>query len=333
MVCLFPVRVLVIGERDVHQLLPMRACIEAMSRAFAGLSASGFMQPPRIIAWQPDRTGAIAAMPAWLGEPLALGAKIISVFPQNRQVGMESHQGLVALFETEHGALRAIVHAGAITAIRTAAVSGLATRLLANQNAGDLAILGSGTQARTHLQAMLETRAIRRVRVWSRTPQHARAFAQQAAREHGVDVAAVDTAREAVDGADIICTVTASTSPLLEGLWLADGAHVNAVGSSVPPFRELDTQAIVRAKLFVDSHESALREPDDIRVPLAEGAIAQTHILADLAQLASGEHPGRTSKSEITIFKSVGLAIEDLAAAQAVYERALAEGRGTAIEF
>lgn len=326
-------RVLVIGERDVHELLPMPECIEVMSRTFAGLTASGFMQPPRIIAWQPDRTGAIAAMPAWLGEPLALGAKLISVFPQNRQAGLESHQGLVALFETQHGALRAVLHAGAITAIRTAAVSGLATRLLAKANAGDLAILGSGTQARTHLQAMLEARPVRKVRVWSRTAENARSFARQAADEHRIDVSAVDNARDAVAGADIICTVTASTAPVLEGRWLSDGAHVNAVGSSVPPFRELDTEAIVRAKLFVDSRESALREPDDIRVPLAEGAIAETHILADLAQLASGEHPGRTSDSDITIFKSVGLAIEDLAAAQAIYERALAEGRGTAIEF
>jgi len=325
--------VLVIGERDVHELLPMRDCIDVMRRAFAGMATSRFVQPARIIAWQPDRTGAIAAMPAWLGEPLALGAKLISVFPQNRQAGMESHQGLVALFETQHGALRAILHAGAITAIRTAAVSGLATRLLANADAGILAILGSGTQARTHLQAMLEARRIRTVRVWSRNPENARAFAQQAASEHSSDVTAVDTVRNAVDGAEIVCTVTGSTAPILEGRWLADGAHVNAVGSSVPPFRELDTEAIVRGKLFVDSRESALREPDDIRVPLAEGAIQESDLLADLAQLASGQHPGRTSKTEITIFKSVGLAIEDLAAANAIYERALAEGRGTAIKF
>lgn len=333
MVCLFPVEVLIIGERDVHELLPMHYCIDVMQRTFAGVAASGFTQPARIIAWQPDRTGAIAAMPAWLGDPLALGAKLISVFPQNRQAGMESHQGLVALFETEHGALRAILHAGAITAIRTAAVSGLATRLLANRDAGDLAILGSGTQAHTHLQAMLEARPIRSVRVWSRTAENARAFAQQAAREYQLDVKAVDTARDAVEGAEIVCTVTASTSPILEGRWIADGAHVNAVGSSVPPFRELDTAAIVRSKLFVDSRDSALREPDDIRVPIAEGAIQEADLLADLAELASGKHPGRASESEITIFKSVGLAIEDLAAANAIYERALADGKGTALEF
>lgn len=324
---------LVIGERDVHELLPMRDCIDVMERTFASLNSAGFVQPARIIAWQPDRTGAIAAMPAWVGDPVALGAKLLSVFPQNRQAGLESHQGLVALFETQRGKLQAILHAGAITAIRTAAVSGLATRLLANDDAEDLALLGSGTQARTHLEAMLAVRPITRVRVWSRNTNNARAFALQAQRKHSIEVVAVDTPSAAVEGADIICTVTASTAPILEGSHLKHGVHVNAVGSSVPPFRELDTEAIVRAKVFVDSRDSALREPDDIRIPLAEGAITEDHLLADIAELASRAHPGRTSSSDITVFKSVGLAIEDLAAAHAIYERALAEGRGTALEF
>jgi len=325
--------VLVIGERDVHDLLPMHACIEAMQRTFERLNASGFMQPLRILAWQPDGAGAIAAMPAWLGEPSALGAKLISVFPQNRQAGIESHQGFVALFETEHGVPLAILHAGAITAIRTAAVSAVATRVLANEDSAQLALLGSGTQARTHLEAMLAVRPIRRVSVWSRNPEHAQSFALDAAEAYDIEIAAAASAREAVAGSDIICTITASTEPVLQGAWFEGGEHVNAVGASVPPFRELDVEAIVRARLFVDSRESALREPDDIRVPLAEGAITEKHLLGDLADLASGACEGRTSKSNVTIFKSVGLAIEDLAAARTIYERALAEGRGSPIEF
>lgn len=311
----------------------MRECIEVMQRMFASLGTSGFVQPVRIIAWQPDMRGAMAAMPAWLGEPHALGAKLISVFPQNRQAGIESHQGLVALFEPEHGVLRALLHAGAITAIRTAAVSGVATRILANQDAARLAILGSGTQARTHLQAMRNVREIRRVHVWSRNAEHARSFAREARELHGLDACAFESAQEAVQGSAIICTVTAATEPVLRGAWLKGGEHINAVGSSVPPFRELDTQAVARARLFVDSFDSALQEPDDIRVPISEGAITEQHLLADLAQLASGARLGRASSSDVTIFKSVGLAIEDLAAAAALYERALAQGRGTTIEF
>jgi ornithine cyclodeaminase len=325
--------VLVIGERDVRELLPMRDCIEVMQRTFATLAESGFVQPPRIIAWQPDNRGAIAAMPAWLGEPLALGAKLISVFPQNRQAGIESHQGFVVLFESEHGAPRAIVHAGAVTAIRTAAVSGVATRLLANDNASQLAILGSGVQAHAHLHAMREVRPIRRVRVWSRSFEHAEAFARETHGQHGLHVTAVRTAREAIEGAEIICTVSAATAPILEGAWLAGGEHINAVGSSVPPFRELDTEVVVRARVFVDSFESARTEPDDLRVPIAEGAITEAHLLADLAQLAGGARIGRTARTDITLFKSVGLAIEDLAAIHAIYERAVAQGRGTSIDL
>jgi ornithine cyclodeaminase/alanine dehydrogenase-like protein (mu-crystallin family) len=325
--------VLIIGEREVHELLPMRDCIDLMQRTFASLGTGRFVQPPRIIAWQPEGLGAVAAMPAWLGEPRALGAKLISVFPQNRQAGLESHQGLVALFETEHGIPLAVIHAGAITAIRTAAVSGAATRLLANEQAGDLGIFGSGTQARTHLEAMLAVRPIRRVHVWSRSAQHAQTFASEASQRYNLDVRAIENAENVAKASDIICTVTAATAPILKGAWLDRGTHVNAAGSSVPPFRELDTEAVVRARLFVDSRESALREPDDIRVPLAQGAITQDHIIGDLSELASGACDGRISKNDITIFKSVGLAIEDLAAAYLIYERALGAKRGVSIEF
>ena len=325
--------VLVIGERDVHDLLPMRDCIEVMQRTFSSLSRSGFVQPVRIVAWQPDRLGAMAAMPAWLGEPQALGAKLISVFPQNRRAGLESHQGLVALFDSAHGGLQAVMHAGAITAIRTAAVSGVATRLLANEDAHQLAILGSGTQARTHLEAMCEAREIREVRVWSRSFASAQAFAREAQQRFGVAARAFQSGKEATEGSEIICTVTAATEPIFRGAWLRGGEHVNAVGSSVPPFRELDTDAVRRARVFVDSFESAKSEPDDLRVPIAEGAITEQHLLADLAQLADGSRAGRTTKTDVTLFKSVGLAIEDLAAAAALYERALAQGKGAAIEF
>jgi alanine dehydrogenase len=258
-------------------------------------------------------------VPGYLGNPKVLGAKLISVFPANRAIGMESHQGVVALYDTENGRLLAIVDASAITGVRTAAVSGLATRFMANEDAGDLAILGSGTQARFHLDAMRAVRRIRRVRVWSRTLENARKFAEEHAERCGVPITAVASARDAASGADLICTATASHEAILEGAWLRPGAHVNAAGASVPDFRELDAAAVRAARIVVDLRESALNEADDLRVPLRDGVITEDHIVAELGDVVSGSIAGRTSNGEITMFKSQGLAIEDLAAAYEVY--------------
>ncbi len=311
----------------------MRECIEVMQRTFATLDAAGHVQPVRLLAWNSQRSGAVAAMPAWMAQPPAMGAKLISVFPQNRRRGRDSHQGLVALYGTDDGRLLAILHAGAITAIRTAAVSGLATRLLANPDARTLAVIGSGVQARTHLYAMLAVRPIASVRVWSRNADHAHAFACEHQQAAGVPVYAVGSVQEAVAGADIICTVTASAQPLLSGQWLQAGAHVNAAGASVPGFRELDSEAIARGRLYVDSRESAMAEADEVRIPSAQGLIGEDHIIGTLAELAAATCAGRSSAEDVTIFKSCGMAIEDLAAAHYVYERALAAKRGTLVEF
>jgi ornithine cyclodeaminase len=235
------------------------------------------------------------------------------------------------LFDAAVGRPLAIVDATVITAIRTAAVSGVATKLLARPEAADLAILGSGTQARTHLAAMLLARPIRRVRVWSRTPAHAARFAEAEGGRHGRVIEATGSARDAVDGADLICTTTASPEPILEGAWLGPGAHINAVGSSVPVARELDTDAVVRSRLFVDRRESALNEAGDFLFPKKEGAVSDAHIQGEIGELLLGSVAGRTSPDQITLFKSLGLAIEDLAAAHHVYTRAQSEGVGTRV--
>lgn len=325
---------LILGEHDVNELLTMPECIDVMHRLFATLAPSNVVQPLRLVAWQPDRRGGIAAMPAFVGASNAIGAKLITVFPQNRKAGLDSHQGIVALHETQQGRLLGIFHAGSITGIRTAAVSGMATRLLAREDAGDLAILGSGAQARSHLQAMRSVRTLRRVRVWSRTAENAQTFASWASGEmRGIDVHVCATPEEAVRSADLICTVTAATEPVLQGAWLAPGTHINAVGASVPGFRELDPDAVTRSRLFVDSRESALAEADDIRIAIADGRIDASHIAGDLAELASERVPGRRNGEEVTLFESCGMAIEDVAAAAFLYERATALNRGTAVEF
>jgi len=323
-------RVMVLGENAVRTLLPMAECIEAMERAFLAAGRGDFAQPLRIIAWQPDKRGAVAAMPAYADG--VLGAKLITVFPQNRSEGLESHQGLIALHESGNGRLLAIAHAGAITAIRTAAVSALATRLLANEDAGDLALLGSGAQAQEHLEAMRAVRRLRRVRVWSRTPAHAQEFAQHHSTG-ALSITVCPTPEEAVRDADIVCTLTAATQPVLYGEWLSKGAHVNAVGSSVPPFRELDAAVVTRSRIYVDMRECVLRESDDLREPIREGLIRESDIAGELREMVSGGCPLRTRSDEITLFKSVGMAIEDLAAVRFVFERALRSGTGEFIDL
>jgi ornithine cyclodeaminase len=315
----------VFDHDDVIRYLPMTECIEVMQRALITVARGGAILPLRQIVWQPDRTGALGVMPAYLDDPGIFGAKIITVFPDNRGTPYESHQGSVLIFEREHGRPLAILDASAITAVRTAAVSGVATRALARENAHDLAILGSGTQAVTHLEAMRAVRPISRARVWSRTPENAQRFAQEQSQRQGIDVIATGSAREAVDGADIICTVTSAREPVLEGAWIAPGAHINDAGASTPAFRELDTEAVARSKVVVDRRESALNEAGDILIPIQEGRFGEDHILAELGEILADNIRIRTSDEDITLFRSLGLAIEDLAAAYHVYQAAGAQ--------
>jgi ornithine cyclodeaminase len=223
------------------------------------------------------------------------------------------------------------LEAGAVTAVRTAAVSAVATRQLAVAGAADLAILGAGTQAVTHLEAMCVVRPIKRVRIWNRTPSHAVSLAQVAQEKFGLAAEVVNGPKEAVSGATIICTVTGAPEPILKGDWLSPGSHINAVGSSVASTRELDSDAVAKARLFVDSRESALNEAGDLLIPIQEGRVTQAHIQAELGEVLIGRHPGRTSPTEITLFKSLGLGIEDVAAARYVVEQARRAGAGTEV--
>ncbi len=326
--------ILVINGVEAAALLPMPDAIEVMADALQTLARGDAILPLRPVMWLPDRIGALGMMPAYLGGELAImGLKVVSVFPGNRETPYDSHQGAVMLFETSHGRPLAIIDASAITAIRTAAVTGVATRALAREDADDLAILGSGVQAQTHLAAMLSVRPIRRIRVWSRTEENAREFAEREGERHSVEIEVADSAHEAVDGADIICTVTSATAPVLKGEWIAEGAHVNAVGSSVPFARELDTQAVTRSRMYVDRRESTLNEAGDFLFPKREGAVDDSHIQGELGDLLIGRVEGRRSPVEITLFKSLGLAVEDLAAGYHIYLKALANNMGATISL
>jgi alanine dehydrogenase len=326
-------KTLIVSQPEIARLLPMPECIETMAEALQATARGEVVLPLRQVVPLPHRLGALASMPAYIESPRGMAVKVIAVFPGNRGTSFDSHQGAVLLFEGEHGGLQAILDASEVTAVRTAAVSGVATRLLARQDAGDLAILGSGVQARTHLEAMLAVRPIRRVRVWSRTLEKRDRFAEHEGARHGVSVEPVSSAREAVTGADLICTTTSSSEPVLQGDWLAPGAHINAVGSSIKSARELDTAAMVRSRLFVDRQESTLNEAGDFLFPKAEGAIGDDHILGEIGDVLLGKVRGRESDEEITLFKSLGIAVEDLAAAQLVYARAVEQGAGTWVEL
>jgi len=314
--------VLVISHEDVARLLPMDACIEVMAEAMRTTNRGGAVLPLRSVVWMPDRTGMIGLMPGFLGAPASLGLKVVSIFPGNHGTGYDSHQGVVMLFDIQHGFPLAIMDASSITAIRTAAVSGVATRALARDDAGDLAILGAGVQATTHLAAMRAVRPIRRVRVWSRNRAHAQRFADASP----VAVEVMETARAAVEGADLVCTTTSAREPVLEGAWLRPGAHVNAVGACFATARELDTAAVVRSRLIVDRRESTLNESGDFLIPRAEGAIGDDHIAGELGDVLLGQLAGRRTADEVTLYKSLGIAIQDLAAAHHIYTQAVATG-------
>lgn len=327
-------KILILNHAEVERLLPMGECVEVMAEALRDLSAGQMHQPLRTVVRPPDAIGLMGLMPAYrAGDRTIYGLKAVCVFPGNTALGKDAHQGSVMLFSAATGELLALLNASAITAIRTGAVSAVATRLLAREDAGDLAILGAGVQARSHLAALACVRPLRRVRVASRAPERARAFVDEFAAQHPFPVEVAASAEEAVRGADLIVTATTAAEPILRREWIAPGAHINAVGSSIPTTREIDTATLAAASLFVDRRESTLNESGDYLFAMREGAIGPEHIRAEVGELLLGTKPGRAAPGELTLFKSLGLAVEDLAAADYVYRQAQAQGVGTWVEF
>lgn len=324
--------VLILGHAEVRALVPMAECVDVMVQALSARARGDALMPLRQVMWLADRRGGIASMPAYVG-PDSLGAKLLSVFPGNSHSPYESHQGAVLLFEAEHGRLEAILDASTLTAVRTAAVSAAATRALARPESERLAILGTGRQAGLHVEAMCTVRAIRSVTVWGRSPERARRLCERVREAHGVEAEPVARVEDAVAGADIVCTTTASPDVILPGRLLEPGCHVNAAGASVPGFRELDSEAFRRSRVYVDARESAEHESDELRIALEAGAITPDHVAGELGELFTDAVPGRRTSAEITLFKSFGLAVEDVAAARYAQRKALATGLGSRVEF
>ncbi len=323
----------ILRSADVHALLPMAECIDLMHRTMRAVSEGRVVLPLRSVMVMPGDLGMLGNMPGYLAEPECFGVKLVSLIPRNKPPQYSSHLGLVLLFEVEHGQPVALLDAAEITAIRTAAVSGLATRLLARPDASSLAILGAGEQASSHLAAMLTVRKLKQIRIWARDRDKAAAFARSEGAKHGIAIEIADTVKDAVTQADIICTVTKAREPILLGEWIEPGTHLNVVGSSVATTAEIDTPAVVKSRFFVDYRSSTITEGGEYLRALRAGAITPEHILAEIGEVANGSKPGRTSPSEVTLYKSLGIAPEDLASAHYVLQKARERGIGQVIDF
>ncbi len=312
---------------EVRRLLTPDRALTLMEGVLQDLSAGRAQAPLRSACLVGPEARRMGVMPGGLGEA-GFGVKVLSLFPGNSRRGLSSHLGLVALFDADDGRPLAVLEASSLTAVRTAAVSALATRLLARPSACDLALLGSGEQAASHLEAIARVRPLRRVRVWSRRTANAEAFA---ARHDGVE--AVASVAEAVADADIICTLTGARTPILKGDWVSAGAHINAVGACTPDAAEVDETLVRRARYVVDLRLSAEAEAGEYLAARASGAIGAGHILGEIGEVAAGRTAPRRNPSDITLFKSLGNAAEDLAAARFVFDRAVESGAGVEVDL
>lgn len=323
----------VISAKDVHELLDMQQCMERVRHAFA-LEASGkAVQPIRTKMDLPDGRGLLGMMPGAIADPAGFGIKVVSVFPENAAAGVGSHQGLVILFESTQGRPIAALEAGSITALRTAAASAVATDVLARKDATTLAVYGYGEQAHVHVEAILNIRPIARILLWGRNPHRAEAFAERHRKSAGCEVSVVQDPAEAAACADIICTTTASREPFFRGEWLKPGTHLNVVGASVPTVAEVDTETVLRSRVYADYVDSALALAGELRTALSSGAIERKHILGSIGEVILGRVAGRTADSEITLFRSLGMVVEDLVTAEHVLRLAAERNIGSLVSL
>ena len=313
--------------------ITMEECITVMENIFIQLEEDQAFNPLRSAMLIPGENGLLSMMPGYVNKQDIMGIKSVSVYPENANIGLESHQGSVTLFNALNGTPLAIMDAGQITAIRTAAVSGLATRILAKKNSKILAILGSGIQAKTHIEAMTTILNLEEIRVWSKNKKNAKKLVEEQRKKYAIPFRPFDTVNEAIYNADIICTTTAAVEPILQGNYLMQGVHINAVGSSVRNTRELDGFAIKLSKLYVDKIESTINESGDFLMAKQEGTIDDNHIIGTLGEILTKQKKGRNNINDITLFKSLGLAVEDIATAFFIYDKYVKSNKGNWVEF
>lgn len=322
----------VITASQVKQLLPMADCIDAMAVAQVAASAGAMITPPRIFSHLPNGRDLLGAMPGISTSPAVYGCKVISLHPDNPRSGRPAIQGVVVLFDYKTGETIATIEAASLTAIRTAAASGLATRLLAREHVETLGVLGYGVQAETHIDAVLSVRpSIKQIVISGRSAEKAKQFANAQTVRAGVEVIAGSIQQSSE--CDVVCAVTGSRDPLIKGEWLQAGAHVNLVGAHNAAHREMDSDGIANSSVFVELMEAAMKESGDILIPISEGRISASDIKAEIGDVAAGRAPGRSTDGEITVYKSLGNVAQDLVAAELVYRRACEQQMGQQIEL
>jgi alanine dehydrogenase len=327
---------LILSRKEVERLLDLDELVDALAAAMAELSAGRVSMPPRIAAMVPERGGVLASMPVYLPSTATLATKLVTVFPSNVARGLESHQALIAVFDATTGIATAAMDGAYITAMRTAAGSALATRLLARADADVLTIIGTGVQARAHARTISRVRRLQEIRVAGRSREKAESLAREISAHLQTPARAFASVEEAVRGAGIVCAATHSAEPVVRGVWLEPGMHVNSVGFNIAG-REVDGEALVKSRVVVESRAAALALPpvgaNEFAWAIRDGHITAGHIHAEIGELVLGTRPGRASQDEITLYKSVGVAVQDAIAAQLTLAAAAKQGVGTTIEI
>lgn len=325
--------VLMLSRSDIKNLITMPEAIEALRAAHAEFSRGEANMPVRSVITIPANDGWYGIMPAYLPSSRALGLKSVTVYKQNPSRGIPATLGLTLLLDPETGVPISVMDAGYLTGVRTAAASGVATDLLARKDARELAVLGPGVQGRHHTLAMTSVRPIERVRVYDRSRENAEKFREEMQAQVKAQIEVAASEEEAVRGADVIVLTTTSPTPVIQLPWLKPGVHINGVGAHAPAVREIPSDVIAAARVVVDSREAGLKEAGDLIMAIAEGKVTAEHFADELGEVADGTKPARTSPEQITIYKSVGIAIQDMAVAAMVYRKALANKAGTEVDL
>jgi len=327
-------KVLIVNKNEIKDAITMLGCIELMEDLFVKLEEGIADNPLRKAMVLPNKNGGLLSMmPGYNSQKNIMGIKTVSVYPENADIGLESHQGTVTLFDSTNGIPLAIMDASQITSIRTAAVSAVATKALANKNSKVLAIIGSGVQAASHIEAMNTILDLDEIRVWSRNKKNVEIFIKNQRKKYSIPFIHAYSISDALENADVVCTTTSSNEPLIFSNHLTRGMHINAVGSSVKNAREFDGNAMKLSKLYVDKIESTLNESGDFLLAKKEGIINDKHIKGTIGEVLINNINGRESKNDITLFKSLGLAIEDISTAFYIYEKYKKNNEGHWIEF
>lgn len=317
----------IVKREEVIKLLSMKECIACMEDTLKDISAGRTIMLQRSMIPNPESGTAFAIMPSSMPHSKRAGAKVI-MFSKK-----PTAQGIIPLFDTQSGALLAIIDAKHITGLRTAATSAAATNYLANKDASTLGILGAGRLGRMHIEAICLVRDIKKIYIWDRTPENAAALAKQTFEQYGIEAIACESAEQATVRSDIVCTVTSAKEYFLEGKWLKPGAHVNAVGACSAGAREVDAEAVRRSLLFSDQTEAVLKDGGDVILAIKEGTVTKDHILAEVGKVMLGQCEGRRTPEDITMFESVGISVEDVACANLIYQKALQLEIGVDVEF